>query len=379
MLITGKKLLIVVNDPNFFLSHRLPIAIKAKSEGFTVHIATMPGKSVEKIIAMGFHHSPIFMTRSGKNVFHEVKTFFSILFLLFKIKPDIAHFVTIKPVIYGGIAARLSSVHGVVAAISGLGFIFNPKTINEKITLKITKFFYRIALGKKNIQLIFQNTNDRDSLLSLCKIPDSKVNLIKGSGVDLNIFTYTPATQETPIICMASRLLLDKGVAEFVTAAQILKGKGVNARFQLIGDIDVGNPRTVTKTQIEQWKKENVVEVVGHRNDIAKLFSSANIIVFPSYYGEGLPKVLIEAAACGRPIITTDHPGCRDAIENGTTGILVPIKDITALSNAMEQLINSSELRDRMGRAAREFAEKNFSIESVTRQHVDIYKELLNA
>ncbi|WHT79608.1 N,N'-diacetylbacillosaminyl-diphospho-undecaprenol alpha-1,3-N-acetylgalactosaminyltransferase [Pseudomonas rhodesiae] len=305
----------------------------------------------------------------------ELRLIFAIWKLLWRLKPDVLHLVTIKPVLYGGIAARLAPVKGVVAAISGLGFVFLSKGLKAALTRQVVSTFYQAALGKRNLRAIFQNPDDRDLLLGIGGLDASKVVMIRGSGVDLSLYSSVPEPEGVPVVCLAARLLLDKGVVEFVEAARILKAHGIEARFQLIGDIDPGNPATVSAAQLEDWRKEGLVELLGYRKDIAALFGAANIVVLPSYR-EGLPKVLVEAAACARAVVTTDVPGCRDAIEPGVTGLLVPVRDAQALASQLQVLIEDPVLRRKFGQAGRELAMRAFAIEEIVGQHLDVYRQL---
>jgi len=368
-------LLIVVNDAAFFLSHRLPVAQGAKKAGYEVHVASMPGPAVERVRDLGFVHHELPLSRSGKNILGEIVSLVSIWRLLWRLKPDVLHLVTIKPVLYGGIAARLAPVKGVVAAVSGLGFVFLAKGLKATILRRIISSLYGFALGKKNLRVIFQNPDDRDVLVDMGALESDKVEVIRGSGVDLASYTELPEPSGTPVVCLAARLLRDKGVLEFVEAVRILRQRGVSARFQLVGDLDLGNPATITVDELEAWRQEGFIELLGFRKDIAKLFGDAHIVTLPSYR-EGLPKVLVEAAACGRAVVTTNVPGCRDAIEPGITGLLVPVRNATALADAIETLLNDSELRQRMGHAGRMLAESEFSIDKIVKQHLDIYSKL---
>ncbi|NMT65231.1 glycosyltransferase family 4 protein [Marinobacter orientalis] len=370
-----KKLLIVVNQPAFFISHRLAVAEGARDAGYEVHIATQPGPGVEHIRSLGFRHTEIPLVRSGRGILSEIRLMLVLWRLFWKLKPDVLHLVTIKPVLYGGIAARLAPVGGVVAAISGLGFIFVSTGFTASVARKLVGLLYRLALGKKNLRVIFQNRSDRDLFLRLKAVAPSKVEIIRGSGVDLCCYSREPESETGPVVCQASRLLWDKGVGEFVEAARILKARGVDVHFQLIGDVDTDNPATVSPDEVQAWQKEGVIEILGHRRDIAHLFSHAHVVVLPSYR-EGLPKVLVEAAACGRAVVTTNVPGCRDAIEPGVSGLLVPLRDAVSLADAIQKLVMDPELRARMGRAGRDLAERAFGIEAIVDQHLAIYRKL---
>lgn len=374
---SNKCLLFVVNCPAFFLSHRLPLALSARDEGFNVQIATMDGKHVEKIEQMGFVHHVLPLSRSGRNPLKELFTFFSMWRLFRQVRPDLVHLVTIKPVLYGGIAARMLKVPGVISAISGLGFLFTKRSsLKVSILRNIALFFYRLSLNHPNQRIIFQNPTDKNLLVKAGGIHEDKIRLIRGSGVDLKNYSMKIDSANVPIVVMASRLLKDKGVHEFVEAARILTSKNIKARFQLIGERDLGNPECVSDSSIQLWKEEGIVECLGYCSNIPELFSKAHIVTLPSYYGEGLPKVLIEAAACGCATITTDMPGCRDAIEPDITGLLIPARNVEALVQAIEQLIEDPDLRNKMAIAGRDLAEREFGIEKVVKAHMQIYYEL---
>lgn len=373
------RLLFVVNAPEFFLSHRLPIALEARREGFDVHVATGPGDAVQRLKAMGFAHHLIPLSRSGKHPVREVRSLWSLYRLMRRIRPDIVHLVTIKPVLYGGIAARLARVPGVVAAISGLGSVFIAQGFKARLLRGVVKGLYRFALGHGNLRVIFQNPDDRAALLEIGALRREQAVLIRGSGVALAEYPVRPEPEGVPVVAFAARLLRAKGVGEFVEAARRLKARGVEARFRVIGAPDPGNPATISDAELAAWRAEGVVELLGHRPDIPALFAEANVVTLPSYYGEGLPKVLIEAAACGRAVVTTDQPGCRDAIEPGVTGLLVPVRNPAALAEAIERLLQDSELRCAMGRAGRALAEREFAIEKVVSAHLEVYRALQNS
>ena len=373
--IAQRRLLIVVNNPAFFLSHRLPLALGALQAGFEVHVATMDGPSIPKIIAHGLHHHVIPMSRSGKNPIEELQTTWALWRLYRRVRPAVVHAVTIKPVLYGGIAARLAGVPTFIAAVSGLGFIFTRQRPGFDFVRWTATLLYRFALGHSNSRVIFQNRNDRDVLRKANVVRPEQVVLIRGSGVDLEHYKATPEPQGAPIAIMVSRLLIDKGVREFVAAARVSAGHPSGLRWVLAGSPDTGNPATITESEVEQWKREGVVEFLGEQSNIAELYRQSHIAVLPSYR-EGLPKSLLEAAACARAVVTTDVPGCRDAIEPDVTGILVPARDATALSLAVQRLATDADLRRRLGAAGRELAEREFDIRHVVKVHVDLYETL---
>lgn len=372
----SKVILFVVNAPEFFLSHRLPIAVAAKEAGYHVHVASAPGPGVEIIRAKGFIHHPIGFARSGQNPLVELTTLLSLVRLFQRVQPELVHLITIKPVLYGGIAARFGRVPSVVSAVSGLGTVFLADSVQAKLRRWLIAKLYSAAFKQKRLAVIFQNPDDRDTLISLGALQGGDARLIRGSGVSLAHYPCVPEPDGgKPVVVMAARLLRDKGVVEFVEAARMLWNRGVEVKMRLIGSADAGNLTSVTQAELNQWRKEGIVELLGFRSDIAAQYAAANIVCLPSYR-EGLPKSLVEAAACGRTVVTTDVPGCRDAITSDETGLLVPVKDPVALANAIQKLIENPGLRKRMGKAGRELAEDAFSIEQIVAQHLNIYEEV---
>ncbi len=375
--VNSKKIVFIVNVDWFFVSHRLPIALKAMEVGHEVHLLCTMTDKKEYLESLGIVVHSFEFSRSGKNIFNELGSIYKLYQQIKKIKPGLVHLVTIKPVIYGGIVARLAKVPAVVSAISGLGFLFVKRRGIKTVLLRsLILFLYRLAMNHDNQRVIFQNPTDRQALIDAGGVQESKTRMIRGSGVDLNEYPVLPEPDGVPVIIMASRLLKDKGVCEFIEAARIVNSKGLKAYFKLVGEPDDGNPESVSRAVVQSWQGEGVVSCLGYRTDIAQLFSQANIILLPSYR-EGLPKVLVEAAACGRAVITTDVPGCRDAIESEVTGLLVPARDVYALEQAMNKLIGDDALRLNMGKAGRALAEREFSIDKVVVAHLDIYDELL--
>ncbi|WP_342366248.1 glycosyltransferase family 4 protein [Allopusillimonas ginsengisoli] len=368
----------VVNNPAFFLSHRLPVALGAKAAGYDVHIATMNGPAVADILRHGLAHHVIPMSRSGKNPVQECRSIHALWQLFRRLRPDVVHGVTIKPVLYGGIAARLAGVPGYVAAISGLGFIFTRPRKGVDVLRTAAAVLYRLALGHRNSRVIFQNTNDRDVLRKLGVVRPEQVVMVRGSGVDLDKFRYVPEPDGAPVAIMAARLLEDKGVREYVEAAQLAAGDDSGLRWLLVGSPDPGNPASITQAQYDHWRKEGVVQCMGERSDVEQLYADAHIVVLPSYR-EGLPKSLVEAAAAGRAVVTTDVPGCRDAIEPDVSGLLVPPRDAVALADAVLRLAQEADLRRSMGAAGRRLAEREFDVRRIVDHHLDIYETLLEA
>ncbi len=371
----SKSILFVVNSPNFFLSHRLPLAVAAKKEGYAVHVATANGSDVSKIEAEGLIHHQIPFQRSGQNLLSDVITFILLIKLYRLVRPSLVHLVTIKPVIYGGLAARIVRIKSVVAAISGLGTVFIDTSFGGYIRRLLVLKLYRAALRHPWLAVIFQNTNDRDIFIKNNILKKDFCHIIQGSGVKLSDYPYLKEPSSEPIVVMASRLLIDKGVLEFVESAKILKQQGIKTIFRLIGESDPDNKSSVSEKFLKQCRAEGFVELMGYREDIAAQYSKANIVCLPSYR-EGLPKSLVEAAACGRAVVTTNVPGCRDAIIPDITGLLSPVKDAKSLANIIKKLIDDPILRLKMGKSGRELAEAEFAIEHIVQKHISIYKQL---
>ena len=373
----ASRLLFLVNSSSYFLSHRLGIAIEAKKQGYEVHIASPEDGCEDTFKINGLIHHKLPISRTSINIFSEIKAFLNIYFLIKKINPDLLHLITIKPVIYGGIISRLIQIKGVVSAVPGLGYVYISKGIRAAILRFFINYFYKVSFSKKSLKIIFQNKDDMNKLRLAVGFDPIKSVIIKGSGVDLDEFKSTPLPEGRPVISMISRLQEDKGVKEFARAAQMIKERKIEADFWLIGDTDSSYPSPILIEDLQEWENKGFLSVLGYRKDINILIGNSNIIVLPSYR-EGLPKVLLEAAACGRPVITTDVPGCRAAIEEGKTGLLVPPRDSLSLADKIEYLLGNKELLKKMGNAGRKLAEEHFSLDKVVSAHLKIYSSLID-
>ncbi len=355
----------------------MAIGLRLLSAGYEVHVVA-PGVCPDILKELGFLYHQVSMSRKGKNLLGELGTIHALHSLFRKIQPVLVHLVTIKPYLYGGIAARLAGVPAVVSAVAGLGILFSQSTYKSRFLRVLLYPLYRFSFGHRNQKVIFQNRDDMAILQRFAGLTEKKIVLIRGAGVDLQQYPCKPEPEGMPVISLASRLLRDKGVVEFVEASRILQQRGIQAEFWLIGTPDPGNANTVSLAQLEEWQQAGLVKCLGYRKDIAQLFSLSHIVTLPSCYGEGLPKVLIEAAACGRAVVTTDHPGCRDAIKADETGLLIPVKDSVALADALEKLICNPALRQQLGQVGRQLAEDIFDVEKVIDAHMQIYHQLLN-
>ena len=371
------RLLFLVNDTRFFLSHRLPLALAARAAGMDVHIATPRDDASPAIRAHGFAFHAISMSRSGANPWREIQTFAAIVRLLRSVRPDVLHTVTIKPVLYGGLAARLVRQPVVVSAIPGLGSVFTEKTLLARSVHRIIRTTYALALRHRRSKVIFQNPEDLRRFVEAGIVASADSVLIRGSGIDLTRFRASPLPIDVPVVLFASRMLRAKGVAEFVAAAERSKQNGVSARFVLVGEPDEGNPWCIPRKTLAAWHQAGVVEWWGRRDDMPDVLSQSYMFCLPSYYGEGLPKALLEAAASGRPLVATDIPGCREVVRPGVNGILIPARDADALACAIRTVIEDRTLAVAMGRHSREIAELEFGVERVVEDTLKVYEQLL--
>lgn len=371
-----KKILFVVNVDWIFVSHRLPIAEAALKAGYTVAVAAKDSGSANEIRAKGIEFIDMPISRSGTNPLVELQLLYLFFKLYRKIKPDLLHHITMKPVVYGSIAAKLLKLK-TVNAISGLGYNFTENRVG--LVQKLMVLCMRYGFLKKNNHLIFQNLDDLSELKSLKIIDDTtKTSLIKGVGVDLDEYDFEKTNQRKLVsVVFPARMLWDKGVNEFIEAAKLLKERYFGkVSFQLYGKIDSENKMGVPIEFLQQQEIEGYLKWYGHQEDMISLFQSTDVVVLPSYR-EGLPKVLIEACAAGIPIVTTDAIGCRDCVDEGENGFKVPVKSVVELANAIEKMLVSADLRKKMGKSSREKAIKEFDQKEVVHKHLKIYKSLL--
>lgn len=369
------RLLFVVNSARFFLSHRLDLARAAREAGFEVHVATGEREDgEEEIRAGGFEYYPLSMTRTGVRPWEEVMNVIEITGLYRRLRPQLVHHVTVKPILYGGAAARLAGVPAVVNAVTGLGSILAARTVPARVLRALILTGYRFSLSHPRQRLIFQNPDDRDFFLERGLVDEGESVVIRGSGVDVQEFTPTPEPGGDPLVVLASRMLWSKGVGTFVEAARSLDRAGVPARYALVGPEDTTSPDSVSHEQLESLE---TVDWWGYCDDMPAVLASSAVVCLPSMYGEGVPRILIEGAASGRPLVATDVPGCREIVRHGHNGLLVSPGEPEELANAIAELLEDRDLRRRMGKHGRVLAESEFSLTSVNRRTIDVYRELL--
>lgn len=372
-----KKLFIVVNVDWFFLSHRKEVALAAQKAGWDVTIVTADTGKLNDIESLGLKAINLPMSRSGMNILQELKTLTWLKKLYKHEKPDVVHHVGMKTILWGTLAAKFSRVHGVVNAISGLGGFFAED--NNGLLSRVMPKVLRFSHNRKNLLCIFQNDDDWGLYVKHGIIKHEQGRFIKGSGVDLNQFCYTPEPEVGKIkIMLTARMIVEKGVFLLIETAERLRKKYENtAEFLLVGGLD-DHPGAITKEQLDAACDGNYIKWLGYRTDVKELLKECHIMAFPSYYMEGLPKSLIEANAIGRPIITSNSVGCKETVIDGYNGFLIEPKDVDSLTEKLDLLISDKNLRSEMGKNARKYAEEYFSIEIVKERHLAIYEELIN-
>lgn len=374
----GCRLLFVDNDLGTFLWHRLALAQAAREAGFEVHVAAPVGPQTTDLASNGLVFHPIPLTRRGINPFREVLTVLALRNLYRKLKPALIHHLRLKPILYGTLAARLAKRPAVANSLTGLGYLFAATGHKAATLRRIAQLGLRVALRHPNATVIFENPDDRRKFVDSRLVPEKRTVIVAGSGVDIDLFQKAPFADGTPLVVLASRMLWDKGVGEFVEAARMISARGVRARFALVGDTDMGNPSAVPREQLQKWHDERVVEWWGFRRDIPTVLAQSHVVCLPSSYGEGIPRVLIEAASCGRPLVTTDAPGCREIVRDGLNGFLVPVKDAGSLANALHKLLIDPDLRRQMGANGRELVLSGYSLEQVLASNLEVYEDLLS-
>jgi glycosyltransferase involved in cell wall biosynthesis len=370
------RLLYVVSEDWYFLSHRLPMARAARDAGFEVHVAARVVDGAAAIEAEGFTLHPIPFIRGRVAIFSALNTVFALRRIHHDITPAIAHHVALQAAVLGSLAA-VGRPTPLVNALTGFGFTFISDSMKARLLRPLIVFLLRfLCMRNKNVALV-QNPDDRDALLSV-GIAADHIALIPGSGVDVERLRPMAEPATMPAVAFVGRLLEDKGIRSLVAAIQLLRSRGRAVNLLIAGDIDSANPTSVSASEVAAWTREPGIRWLGHVKDIAEVWAQAHIAVLPSRR-EGLPKALLEAAACGRPMIATDVPGCREVVLSGKTGLLVPLDDPAALADAISQLVSSPALRHRYGAAARRLAVEKFSAEAIGQQTVRLYRALIDA
>ena len=370
------KLLMIVNEDRFFLSHRKEIALAAQRTGWDVTVVCKDTGRRREVEALGLKMLELPVNPTGMNPLQELKTL-RFLCLLYKYNRDaLVHHVGLKNILWGGLAARLTAVRGVVNAVSGLGTLFSGQRLG--LTAKGILAIMRFSNRRERVKVIFQNDEDRELFLRHKVATESQSEYIKGSGVDLTEFAYLPEPESgTMKVVFTARMVKEKGVIELIEAAERLRGEYEGrVEFWLCGRL-AANADALSREELHRRCDGSYIKWLGFQDDIASVLQQCHIMAFPSYYREGLPKSLIDACAVGLPIVTTDSIGCREAVDDGVNGFLIPVKDSQALAGKLRVLLDDKQLRLRMGKASREKAEREFGIDKVVEKHLEIYQKLI--
>ncbi|MDE0608683.1 MAG: glycosyltransferase family 4 protein [Anaerolineaceae bacterium] len=374
------RLLYLVNIPRFFMTHRLPLALAAREAGYEVHVATSQydRANVERIRATGLAWHGLPLQQHGANPFSEIRALRSIHALYRALRPDLTHHITVKSLLYGGLAARLGGVPAVVNTVSGLGYIFSSEDLRARVLRGPVSVGYRALLRHPNSRTIFQNPDDCEQFLRRGLVREGQTCVIRGSGVDMTRFVPRPEPDDIPRVLYAGRLLWQKGLAEFVEAARLLRAEAFPARFTIAGYGEAGNPDSVPQATLASWQREGVIDYLGQRDDMPQVYADAQVVCLPSWR-EGVPLALIEGAACSRALVASDVPGCREIVRHEHNGLLVAPRDAASLAAALRRLLTDEVTRQRMGAAGRELARREFSLEQVISTTLSLYDGLLGS
>ena len=366
------KILLFANTDWYLYNFRLELAEALRARGDEVVLVSPGGAYAPRLQELGFRWVYFPLARRGLNPLVELSTILRLVSLYRREKPDLVHQFTVKCVLYGSLACFLLGIHSVVNSVEGLGYVFTAGGGARRWLRGLVKLIYRLVL--RPTWVIFLNPDDRLFFLKNHLVNPKRMVMIRSTGVDIRKFNPRPELTGIPLVILPARLLWDKGVGEFVAAARHLRAAGLRARFAFVGDIDDGNPASVHVPQLQAWEKEGVIEWWGWKENMEDVYAQASIVCLPSYYREGLPKALIEAAACGRPIVASDMPGCREVVRHGENGLLVEARDASGLAEALDYLIQNPNIRAKMGAGGRKIAEEEFSLELIIPQTLAVYK-----
>jgi glycosyltransferase involved in cell wall biosynthesis len=371
------KIILFGNTDWYLFNFRQSLAERLRAEGHDLLLISPPGPYGERLASLGYRWEALPMNRRSLNPLREMKLLRHLVGMFRSERPDIVHGFTIKAAVYGALAGKIAGVPAIVSSINGLGSVFIGNQMRARLLRPFVRQAMRLAFSGNRCRVIVQNPTDSNQLVAERIIADARIRRIPGSGVDCELFR--PAEHETaderPLVALLpARLLWDKGIGEFVKASRILARKDIC--FRIAGEIDDGNPAAIDRAQADAWQQEGVVELLGHVEDMASALASSDIVVLPSYR-EGLPKSLIEAAACGKPIVTTDVPGCRDVVDDGQSGLIVPVRNAEALAGAIACLADDHKKRRDLGAAARSRAVREFDKEIIVRETIGVYQDVI--
>jgi glycosyltransferase involved in cell wall biosynthesis len=373
------RLLFLVTEDWYFCSHRLALGRAAVSAGYDVAVATRVRDHGDIIRQAGIRLIPLPWSRRSANVWNELRTFAALLKIYRRERPEVVHHVALKPVLYGSLVARLTGTRRVINAVAGFGYTSAADGTRARVARRILRKSFGSMSNRAGTRVLVQNPDDERALRDSHTVRPEHLVVIPGSGVDVNRFAPSPDGEPVgvPRVTLVSRMLWSKGVGDFVKSAKLLREKGVEFEAVLVGSPDPENPQSISEETLRRWRHEGVVNWWGHCDDVPSVWRGSHVAVLPTYYGEGLPKTLLEAAACGLPLVATDAPGCREIVVDGHNGLLVPAKDPESLAMAIERLVSDPDVRRGMGRAARAVAVEQFSEEIVIDRVLALYRSLM--
>jgi len=369
------RLLVVLNDVENYHTHRSPVVEGAAGAGYDVHVA-VPERSMGEPPSSEATFHTYTLDRKSLNPLREARALWSLKNLISDVDPDIVHPFTIKPVIYGGLAARWLDVPGIVSTITGLGWVFASDSPASRLTQVAVKRAYKSAFAHSDHIVFFQNRDDRSLFVEEGLVDGDATRTVPGSGVDTRRFSPDSDLPDPPVVMLPARMIYDKGVEDFVDAARLCQERGVDARFVLVGESDPGNPNSIPTETLGTWHREGPVDWWGYSDDMPATLNRASIVCLPSRYREGIPKVLIEAAATGRPLVATDAPGCREIVRDGDTGRLVPVGNPEQLATTLQTLVDSLDRLRGMGKRARQVAVEEYDVNRVVEATLEAYRDL---
>ena len=380
-MLNKKKILLNISEDWFFLSHFLSRALCAQKAGFEIYVCCNETNKRKIIENNGIKFIKLPYKRSNINPLYELYILLRFIFILKKIKPDIVHNIALKSIIHGSIASKILNIKSVINAPVGMGYVFISNDLKARVLRPVLKFLLINLLdshkgrNKKN-RVIFENNDDLDYFINLKAVNSKSACVISGAGVEVDKFIYKrKKINKIPTVVLVARMLKDKGIYEFIEAYKLLQDRKIKCRFILVGDIDPINPSSIEKSFLQNCHREKRIEWLGWIDNIDKVLWETDILCLPSYR-EGLPKSLIEGAAAGLPLVSTDTVGCREVVIDGLNGFLVPIKDSKKLADAIEKLILDSELRRSMGEESRKLAKSRFSSSIINSLTMKVYNEL---
>lgn len=374
------RIVFFANTDWYLYNFRLSTATHLQANGAEVVMVSPPGDFGARFAEHGIRWEVLQMDRASLNPLREAVTVHHLTRLLRRERPQLIHNFTVKCAVYGALAARLAGVPAVVNAVAGMGYVYASNGLKARVLRPVVNALMRSTLGHGDSRLILQNPDDAAALTESGLVPPDRIRIIRSSGVNVDRFRPVAHDDTAPLrVLLAARLLREKGVGEFVEAARMLRQRGRNVQFLLAGTPDSGNPSSFAHHEVDGWHREGLIDWLGHVDDMPALMRTVHVMALPSYYREGVPRSLIEGAASGLCLITTDLPGCREVVTgHGVDGLQVPPRDAPSLAALLMQLDDDRPLVKRLGAKARERAERHFDERLVIDRTLEVYAELLS-